>query len=267
MKNKANILIVEDEAIIYNRMRKVLQKEHYAVDEYTPSYDEAIVRIQQKRPDIVLLDINLQGAKTGLDLGKILSEKYHIPFIYVTEFDDNETFYKGLQTRHEQFIVKTKPRLNPTEIIRAIQTVLNKRKDIDYEKKGIIGLVDYLEEIKKFSKGAITRVPVPYEEIAFFTNKPFINDNDEEEKLRANYIWFLTKKKDYFFLKKSLKEVYETLPHYFVRVNENYLINILPEILQGRINGTRVSVLGHEINLTGSYMTEFQKRLDWIYNN
>jgi len=267
MKTKANILIVEDEAIIYNRMRKVLQKEHYTVDDYTPSYNEAIARIQQKRPDIVLLDINLQGNKTGLDLGQVLSEMYHIPFIYVTEYDDNETFYKGLQTRHEQFIVKTKPRLNPSDIIRAIQTVLNKRKDITYEKKGIIGLVDYLEEIKKFSKGAITKVPVAYENIAFFTNKPFINNNDEKEKLRANYIWFLTKKRDYFFLKKSLKEMYETLPHYFVRVNENYIINILPEILQGRINGTRVSIFGTEINLTESYIKEFQKRFDWIYQN
>ena len=267
MKTKAHILIVEDEAIIYNRMKKVLEREYYSVDEYTPSHDEAIARIQQKRPDMVLLDIHLKGEKTGLDLGEKLSEKYHIPFIYVTEYDDDETFYKGLQTHHEYFIVKTKPRLDHKEIIRAIQTVLNKRKFPYSEKKGIIGLVDYLEEIKKYGKGTLTRVPVPYKNIAFFTNKPFINENNEEEKLRANYIWFLTGNKDYFFLKKSLKEVYKTLPHYFVRINESYIVNILPGILQGRINGTRISILGHELPITDSYAKEFHKRMEWVYNH
>jgi len=267
MKTKAHILIVEDEAVIYNRMRKVLQKEYYSVDEYTPSFDEAVLRIKSKRPDIVLLDINLQGEKTGLDLGKLLSEEFHIPFIYVTDFDDNETFYKGLQTRHEQFIVKTKPRLNPQEIIRAIQTVLNRHQKTEVEKKGLVGLVDYLDEIKNYGKGVITRVPVPFEDIAFFTNKAFVNEDEEEEKLRANYLWFLTKKKDYFFLKKSLKELYKELPYYFVRINENYIVNISPGILQGRINGTRLSIMGRELAINDSYQKEFQKRFDAIYQS
>jgi len=265
MKTKAHILIVEDEAIIYQRMRKVLQKEYYSVDEYTPSYDQALMRIKSNRPDIVLLDINLQGDKTGLDLGKLLYEEFHIPFIYVTDFDDNETFYKGLQTHHEQFIVKTKPRLNPKEIIRNIQTALNRYEQKPVEKKGLIGLVDYLEEIKNYGKGAITKVPVSFEEIAFFTNKAFVDENEEEKKLRANYLWFLTRNKDYFFLKKSLKELYKELPYYFVRINENYIVNISPEMLQGRINGSRISIMGYELSIKESYQKEFKKRFNAIY--
>ena len=65
---------------------------------------------------MVLLDINLQGEKTGIDVGTVLNSKYKIPFIYVTDLDDTMTFAKGLQSNHEQFIVKTKPRLNIDDV-------------------------------------------------------------------------------------------------------------------------------------------------------
>ena len=50
-------------------------------------------------PDIALLDIDLEGEQTGIDLGKILSTNYNIPFIYVTDYDDSETFFEGLKKR------------------------------------------------------------------------------------------------------------------------------------------------------------------------
>jgi len=267
MKPKAHLLIVEDEALLYKRMRKVLEKEFYSVDEYAPSVNQALSLIKTKTPDLVLLDINLQGEATGLDLGRLLSEEYHIPFIYITEYDDDETFYKGLQTQHEHFIVKTKPRLNPKEIVRTIQTVLkkNEKQPDTFTKKGVIGLVDYLDNIKKYSKGTITRVPIAYKDIAFFTNKDFINENDEKESLRANYLWFLTKDKEYFFLKKSLKDLLSVLPNNFVRINESYIVNISPDILSGRINGSKLSVMNHELTIKETYTKEFKKRFFAMY--
>ena len=265
--NKAHILIVEDEALLYKRLAKVLKKEHYTIAPYTPSVADALAHINTKRPDIVLLDIHLEGEQTGIDLGTLLFTTYHIPFIYVTGFEDDETFYKGLHTHHEQYIVKTKPRLNPKEIIRAIQTVLmrNEHTEPTIIKEGIIGLVDYLDDVKKFRNGGVTRVPIPYKDIVFFTVKPFINENEKEEKLRANYLWFLTKKKEYFFLKKSLKEVLKELPQYFVRINESYIVNISPDMLTGRINGARLSIQKQEFIIKDTYSKAFKKRFDLIY--
>ncbi len=266
---KAHILIVEDEALLYKRLHKVLQKENYSVDEYTPSVAEAIAHINTKRPDIVLLDIDLEGEQTGIDLGKMLYETYHIPFIYVTGFDDDQTFYDGLSTHHEQFIVKTKPRLNPKEILRAIKTVLkrNDNRETLFTKEGIMGLVGYLDDVKKYSNSGVTRVPVNYEDIAFFTVKPFMNQNNELEKLRANYLWFLTKTGEYYFLKKSLKEVLRELPHYFVRINESYIANISAEMLCGRINGSRISIMNQELTIKDTYSKEFKKRIELLYQS
>jgi len=266
---KAQILIVEDESIIFRRMRKVLEKEHYSIDEYTPSVKEAKGRINNRRPDLVLLDIKLQGKETGLDLGKKLQEDYKIPFIYVTDFDDNQTFYKGLETNHEHFIVKTKPQLNSKELIRTIQTVL-KRNEIKEEwitKEGIIGLVGYLDEIKEYKNGGITRVPIKYSDIAFFSTKPFINETEEKEIIRPNYLWFLTKDNEYYFLKSSLKELLKHLPRYFVRINESCIVNISSDVLDGRINGSKLSIMNRELKIKDTYLQEFKKRLELLYHS
>ena len=69
-----HVLIVEDEPTLYERLRRILVKQHFTVDLYTKSYDEAIERITKQTPDIVLLDINLQGIKTGIDLGVTLKK-------------------------------------------------------------------------------------------------------------------------------------------------------------------------------------------------
>lgn len=263
---KEHILIVEDEALLYKRMRKVLEKEHYSVDEYSPSVADAIACINRQRPDLVLLDIDLQGDQTGLDLGKKLHEIYSIPFIYVTDFNDDQTFYQGLNTHHEHFLVKTKPSLDPKELVRAIQTVLLRNKSIkNIPKEGIIGLVGYLDDVKKYGNGGVTKVPVKYEDVAYFTVKPFINENEEEEKLRANYLWFLTKSKEYYFLKKSLKEVLEELPYYFVRINESYIVNISSNMLEGRINGSKLSIMKQELIIKDTYKKEFTKRINSLY--
>jgi DNA-binding response OmpR family regulator len=266
---KAHILIVEDQPALYERLRRALVKNNFTVDEYTKSYDEAILRIKETRPDIVLLDIDLEGKKDGIDLGKILYNQYKIPFIYVTDLDDDMTFAKGLHTNHEQFIVKTKPRLNIEDVTRAIHTVLHKSQNnlLDQQKDAIIGLVSYLDEVNDFGKGGVTRVPVPYNKIAFFTVKPFINEEEEEESLRANYLWFKTTDKEYFFLKSSLKELLKHLPNNFVRINESYIVNVSPDLLGGRINGSRISIMGQELRIKRTYAKEFEKRLESLYHS
>lgn len=267
---KTHILIVEDEPALYERMRRALSKYRFTIDEYTKSYDEAITRIKNERPDIVLLDIDLKGKKDGIDLGKVLHSEYNIPFIYVTNSNDDTTFQQGLHTNHEHYIVKTKPRLNIEDVVRAIHTVLHKQQENTLTTKdGVIGLVDYLEEIKSYGKRDVTRVPIKYNDIAFFTISSFINSEEQEETLRDNYLWFKSKSKpkDVFYLKSSLKDMEKVLPDYFVRVNKSHIVNISPEVLDGRINGSRLSILGTEILINDSYKKELKKRLDRYYHS
>src|SRR5690606_33690274 len=177
MTPKAHLLVVEDKALIYKRLKIVLNDQHYAVDDYTPSVEDAIARINNNRPDLVLLDIDLQGDFNGIYLGQLLKNEYHIPFIYVTEYDDDQTFHNALNSGHEDFVskkdielkeeelvVQTKPHLDEKKLIRAIQNTLNRVTNSlnPIIKDGVMGLLGYLDSIKVMNHGQITKVPVPY---------------------------------------------------------------------------------------------------------
>ncbi|MFD2565906.1 response regulator transcription factor [Pseudotenacibaculum haliotis] len=264
---RAHILIVEDEALLYKRLKKVLGKERYTIDDFTPSVEKALERIQKKRPDIVLLDIDLQGKLSGLDLGKMLYETYGILFIYLTGFDDDRTFYEGLNTHHEHFIVKSKPRLNEKEIIRSIHTTLQKRNSETnvFFKNGIMGLIMYLSDMKDTSHKEITKVPVQFSDISFFTVKPFINEDDKQERLKANYLWFQTKDKNYYFLRSSLSDIIGKLPYHFVRINESYIVNISAKHLTGQISESRISVVNQMFTISERYKKEVKNRFKLLY--
>ncbi len=261
------ILIVEDEAILYRRMKKLLKKEGFKTSDYTPSVAEALDRIQEKKPDLVLLDIQLKGTETGLDLGKKLHDEMGIPFIYVTDFDTDLFFSKGLATHHEHYLVKTKPSLNSKELIRVIHTVLarqkeNKKFDNTAQKEpklGISGLVNYLDEIKNLGRNSITRKPVLFTDIAFFSSDVHLLEKYHTEK-RNNYIWFITQNDEILFLKKSLKDIYNGLPDYFVRVSDKYIISLHPNVFEGKVNNKTVLVKGEKITISDSYKKEFDKR-------
>ncbi len=264
MKN--NILIVEDEATLYERLRRTLVKQNFIVDEYTKSYEEAIQRIHKKTPDIVLLDINLEGDKNGIQLGEALYKNYNIPFIYLTSLSDDMTFSKGMHTNHEHFIVKTKPRLNVEEITRAIHTAIHKRTvTIDNYKKGVIGLVGYLDEIKNMGRDIISKVKVNYSDIVFFSTAPYTNENNQIEKVEKNYCWFLTINGEYYFLKDSLSSLSRKLPYHYIRINESYIVNVGENINVSRINGSRLKIEKHEFTVSSTYKKETNKRLEHFY--
>jgi len=54
----------------------------------------------------VLIDINLNGLKSGIDLAKHIQDNYNIPFIYVTANNDSLTFEKAKNTRPSGYLVK-----------------------------------------------------------------------------------------------------------------------------------------------------------------
>lgn len=274
MKPKAHLLIVEDNALLYKRMKTELSVENYTVDEYTPSVDSALARIQSKMPDIVLLDIDLQGEQTGIDLGRILDETYKIPFIYVTDYDDNETFFEGLKTRHDNFLVKTKPKLEIKQVIRAIQTALQRqKKETIPTTNALLCYTDYLENTKDHGNHQISQIPLPYENIVLITtNSTKLNESKTKikgrpcyVKLRTNYVRLENTEGNSFYLPISLAEMAGKLPIQFIRINESEIINLSHQILQGRINGSRLKIGEHICHISKTYKPEVEKRIGMLY--
>ena len=80
---KAKILIVEDQFIEANNLQRILEHAGYNVCPIARSVPIALRIIENENPDLVLLDIYLQGNLTGIDLAHELKKK-NIAFVYIS---------------------------------------------------------------------------------------------------------------------------------------------------------------------------------------
>lgn len=103
---KKRILVVEDEIVIADDLCLVLEKLGYEVLEPAITYREAITRFDEEPIDLVMLDIQLKGKKTGIDVANYISGRSNIPFIYLTSYSDQKTLDLAKATLPYAYIVK-----------------------------------------------------------------------------------------------------------------------------------------------------------------
>jgi DNA-binding NarL/FixJ family response regulator len=103
---KSKILIVEDESIIAENLRYILNDLNYEVIGIASKYSIAIELIKAQLPDIVLIDIILGGSKGGIDLAHEINLKYKIPFIFSTSHSDPLTVKKAKEAKPNGYLLK-----------------------------------------------------------------------------------------------------------------------------------------------------------------
>lgn len=121
----ANILIVEDNPTIAVDIKLNLQSRGYEVVGTAPSASRAMDILAKESIDLVLLDINLKGEMTGIDLAKIIQEKYNLPFIYLTSYSDESTLENAANTFPASYLVKP---FKENDLEPAIKMALIKKK-------------------------------------------------------------------------------------------------------------------------------------------
>ena len=126
------ILVVEDEFIIALDIKNILESAGYEVMVNVNTFEKAICAINNFKPDLVLLDINLNEIKDGVDLGIYLNKLNQIPFVYITSYYDEVTLDRVCETRPSGFIVKP---FKSADILSIITITLNnyKHKAIDID--------------------------------------------------------------------------------------------------------------------------------------
>lgn len=100
-----SIFIVEDEPLIAVTIETALEKQGFRVAGDAENYAEALSAIRASKPDLVLLDIQLQGEKDGIELALALEER-KIPYLYLTSQTDPHTISRVKETQPLGFIVK-----------------------------------------------------------------------------------------------------------------------------------------------------------------
>jgi DNA-binding response OmpR family regulator len=100
------ILVVEDEAIL----AKILQDKLTFLGFNTPvvarSGEQAVQAASEQRPDLVLMDIQLNGQLDGIETARQIREMYEIPVIFMGAFSDVDTVQRAFLTIKAGYLVK-----------------------------------------------------------------------------------------------------------------------------------------------------------------
>jgi len=100
------LLIVEDEPLIAEDIAQWLERNDFFVSAVVYSKEDAMQQLNFNLPDIVLLDINLNGEMSGIEIAEKINTVYNIPFIFITSYSDKQTLEKAKYTEPSGYIVK-----------------------------------------------------------------------------------------------------------------------------------------------------------------
>jgi len=125
-KRPIRILVIEDEAIVGQDVQRALIARGYDVPLVVMSGEEAIESIPSVRPDVVVVDIKLNGFMDGIETSQRISESFGLPLIFLTGCSDPETLDRARATY--PFIYLIKP-FNEVELQSAIEGAVSRHRE------------------------------------------------------------------------------------------------------------------------------------------
>lgn len=120
-KDNASILVVEDQILIGKEIQETLKELGYTVPYIANSANEAIEKASEILPDLVVMDIFLDGNFDGVRAAQVIHKKLDIPVIYLTGYTDEETLKRAQISEPFGYVVKP---FNTQELHSNIQIAL-----------------------------------------------------------------------------------------------------------------------------------------------
>ncbi|MGC9505327.1 hybrid sensor histidine kinase/response regulator [Baaleninema sp.] len=104
--SEIRILIVEDEAIVADDIAYRLENLGYEIADIVASGEEAIEAATKELPDLVLMDIMLQGEIDGIEAARVIRERLNLPVVYLTANADRATLERAKLTVPLGYVLK-----------------------------------------------------------------------------------------------------------------------------------------------------------------
>jgi DNA-binding LytR/AlgR family response regulator len=247
---KTGVLIVEDEVIIARDLAQTLTKLGYLVVGHCVKGEDAIEMVEEKTPDIVLMDIMLKGDMTGIDAAKEIRKKFQIPIVYLTAYSDEDSIGRANSSGPAGYLVKP---FKANDLRATIETALyrfNEEVKLRKENEMLYHLVQ-----NKDSKDIL-----------------FVKSSFQLVKVIMKDILYVEALKDYvtlhtisgkYIIRSTMKGIQEKLPtDRFVRVHRSFIVRI-DKIIS--IDHTKVILeYNKDVPVGGLYKEEFLKRINTI---
>ena len=125
------ILIIDDDIKLIQLLREYLEENNFKVS-HALDGNHAVAKIQEKTPDLIILDIMLPG-KDGLEVLKDIRREITLPVIMLTAKGDDTDRIIGLELGADDYLPKP---FNPRELLARIKAILRRQDMLNFEDSG-----------------------------------------------------------------------------------------------------------------------------------
>jgi DNA-binding LytR/AlgR family response regulator len=237
---KALILIVEDQLVVAKSIMSMVTDNGMEVIGICKSGEEAVEFAERRAPDIVIMDIRLQGKLDGIQTATALKEMHSIPIIYLSDYTDRVTVKKAKTTRPANFLAKP---FTEADLLRAI-------------------------DIAIYNANAARAVENNGDDEFIFLK----TDRQAHSRLEYNNIIYLEADRAYckihgtdkvHSVSMSMASVAEQLdPRRFVKIHRSYIVNIRKV---REFTGSEVTIAGYHLPVSDLHRTKLMARLKVLH--
>jgi two-component system, LytTR family, response regulator LytT len=115
------VLIIEDDPISAESMELSLSEFGFKITGVAHSIETTLMLLNREQFDIALVDIDLNGSTSGIEIGRMLTKLYQIPFIFITGLSDNNIIEEAIKAKPAAYLQKP---ASPATLFACIQTAI-----------------------------------------------------------------------------------------------------------------------------------------------
>jgi len=245
--NPIKILVVEDEMIIGAKVSMFLSELGYEVTGILPRAEEALLQLEENRPDIALLDINLKGNMDGIALAQVLHNEHHIPVIFLTANSDDATFQRAKAAKPYAFLAKPFKKLDLQRALELTISLLANQTQKEHPESKAGEETPYILSDRIFVRNKEKMIKILFDTIMYV----------EAER---NYCRIVTKTKEYL-LTMPMKTLEDKLPASFQRIHRSHIVNLAQV---DEVDESHVMVGQKALPLSKSMREEFLMRIKTV---
>lgn len=251
--DRLNIFIVEDESIVAKDIQHSLTKLGYNVVGIANNGNDAIEKIMELTPDLVLMDIMIKGPMTGIEVTEKIKEKLNVPVIFLTAYADEGTLSRAKVTGPYGYILKPFKEIDLHSTIEMAVYKHQKDAALMKERDFLYSLVENKEERSR--------------------DIVFVKSNNRIVKINLKDVYYVETVKDYmaintatlkYMVHISMRDFEQRLDdREFVRIHRQFIARI--DKIQS-IDTQNVVLENHlkVIPIGGMYKDDLMKRLNLL---
>ncbi|HFA48566.1 MAG TPA: response regulator transcription factor [Bacteroidetes bacterium] len=208
---KIKILIVEDEPLFATEMEMLVHGLGYQVVHVTDNSNEALYMANMMEPDLIIMDINIEGKYNGIEVAEKLKEK-QIPILFVTSLKDEALYERAKKTSYVGYLIKPFDKLT---LQSNIEFVLQKLLRNDMNQDNYEGWKeDLMVKNCLLIKTQTNLQKVPVEDIVYVQS-------------HGNHCMIHTVENEKHLVNISLVRILKKLPEKaFIRIHKQYIIQL-----------------------------------------